>query len=426
MYLVRFVVRLAVLAGITGQVLAQDRALEVRSADVLSVRDVGGQQVQALIGNVFMVQPSVNGLVKLWCDSAFRNMQSNVAWLFGRVRVVRDSVTLTSTEGLYFGDERRAEMSKGVRLIRGRMNLTAQYGEYWTSERRAYFRGDVFVVDSASSTRSDFLTYYENEGKSVAVGNVRVDNPENDLTVLGDSLLYFERQRYTVVPRNPRLMQVDTLSSGLVDTLIVSGLYMEAFQDSVERFVAQGRVEMARSDFAARCGEATYIRGLGRIIMRHQPVVWHAENQVTGDSVVITTNRRKLDQVFVRGRSMAASRADTAYRTRFDQLSAREITLRFTNGKISQIDADRNATSLYYLFDGAQPNGVNRSSGDRIVMGFTDGKIDQIRVLGGVEGKYFPETMIANRENEYNLEGFRWITDRPIRRQLSIVRESYD
>jgi hypothetical protein len=59
-------------------------------------------------------------------------------------------------------------------------------------------------------------------------------------------------------------------------------------------------------------------------------------------------------------------------------------------------------------------------------MDFVDRRIDRIKIVGGVEGKYFPEPMIAKRERQYNLEGFRWITDRPQRRQLTIVHGSYE
>jgi lipopolysaccharide export system protein LptA len=137
--------------------VAQEKGFEVRSANVLDVRTVGTNQIQALIGNVFMVQPSATGLVKLWCDSAFRNLQTNVVQLYGRVRIVRDSTTMTSSEGTYYAEERRAEMSKGVRLVRGKMVLTARFGEYWANEKRAHFTDSVFVVDSTSSTRADAL-----------------------------------------------------------------------------------------------------------------------------------------------------------------------------------------------------------------------------------------------------------------------------
>ncbi|MCX6134092.1 MAG: hypothetical protein NTU47_09800 [Ignavibacteriales bacterium] len=421
------IVALCILVGVVaGRLSAQQKNFEIRSADVLNVRHIGAQQIQALIGNVHMVQPSASGDIKIWCDSAFRNLQTNVVDLFGHVKIVRDSMTLTSTEGTYSGNDRRTVLPNNVRLNRGRMVLTSKYGEYWANDKRAYFRGDVHIVDSASTTTSDELTYFENEDKSIAVGQVRVSSLENNLTVFGDSLIHFEKQKYSLVPKNPRLMQIDSAANGGLDTLMIVGSRMEAYQDSLQRFVAVGKVEMARTDFAARCGEATYFYKRDRIILRQQPVVWNVGNQVSGDSIVVMTRNRKLQSVYVRGRAMAVSLADSLNRTRFNQLSARELTLRFNEGKINQIDADRTATSLYYLFDGALPNGANRSSGDRIVMEIVAGTINKIKIVGGVEGRYFPEKMIAKHERDYNLDGFRWITDRPRRKQLSIVHESYD
>jgi lipopolysaccharide export system protein LptA len=403
-----------------------NRLIEVKSADVLNVRFIGGQEVRELIGHVHVIQSSPGEVVKIWCDSALRYMETNKIELFGDVKLVRDSVTLLSDEGVYYGNERRAEMVKGVRLTRGESVLTSKSGEYFVEEKRAHFRGDVHVVDSTSSTWSDALTYFETDEKSIAVGNVRVYNPENSLTVFGDSLIHFEKDRCTLVPRHPTMVQVDTSSSGALDTMVVVSEVMETYQDSVPRFIARGEVAMVRTDLAAVCKEATYLLKRDRIVLRGEPVVWHAENQLSGDSVVITTADRKLQSVYVSGRAVAISRADSLLKQRYDQLTAREITMFFAGGKIGHIDAERTATSLYYLFDEGEPNGANRSSGDRIVMEFQDGKINQIRIIGGVEGKYFPEAMIAGREPEYNLDGFRWITSRPKRQHLQIVNAQYE
>jgi lipopolysaccharide export system protein LptA len=421
--------KVLLMAGVisTAWTRAQQKSFDVLPpTKLLDVRSVGAQQIQALIGTVHIVQPSLTGNVTIWCDSALRNLQTNVVQLFGHVRIVRDSITLTSTDGLYFGNERRAEMANGVRLSRGHMVLTSERGKYWANEKRAEFYGSVHVIDSTSSTLSDSLTYYENEEKSIGVGNVSIFSPENNLTVFGDSVIHYEKRKYTVVPRRPKLMQVDSTSSGGLDTLVVTGSFMEAFQDTSSYVVARGRVEMARTDFSARCGDAIYFIKGDRVILRNKPVVWHAENQLTGDSIVVRTNDRKLERVIVYGHAFAVSRVDSIHRMRYNQLSARVITMHFENGKIDGIDADRTATSLYYLFDGAEPNGVNRSSGDRILMEFVGGKIDRIKIVGGVEGKYFPERIIMNHEHEYNLDGFSWIPDRPKRKQLNLVYDSHE
>src|SRR3989339_48272 len=124
------------------------KLLEVRSADVLNVRYVGNQEVRELIGNVHIVQTSPVEVVKIWCDSALRYMAVNKLELYGRVRIVRDSVTLLAPEAVYFGNEQRSEMKHGVRLLKGSMVLTASFGEYFTEEKRARFMDDVRVVDA--------------------------------------------------------------------------------------------------------------------------------------------------------------------------------------------------------------------------------------------------------------------------------------
>ena len=120
---------------------------------------------------------------------------------------------------------------------------------------------------------------------------------------------------------------------------------------------------------------------------------------------------------------MAVSKSDSTNSRRFDQLIGRELTMYFQKQKVERIEARRNSISLSYLFDDKTPNGANKTSGDRIRVDFEDGRLNTITVFGGVEGQYFPETMINNREKNYNLDGFRWIDQRPKRKQLEIIRE---
>ncbi|MEX2089735.1 MAG: OstA-like protein, partial [Bacteroidota bacterium] len=368
-----------------------------------------------------IVQTSPVEVVKIWCDSALRYMAVNKLELYGRVRIVRDSVTLLAPEAVYFGNEQRSEMKHGVRLLKGSMVLTASFGEYFTEEKRARFMDDVRVVDASSLTTANTLLFFEGEEKSIALGNVRVINTENHLTVYGDSLVNFDRLNYAVVSGNPRMVQVDTASDGRIDTLVVVSEVMESFRDSLQQFIARGNVAMARTDFSARCGEAIYRMEQDRMILRERPVVWHEGNQVSGDSIVVTLLEKRLHSVYVKGRAMAVSMADSTTARRFDQLTGREIVMQFAGNKLERIEAERNAVSMYYLFEEHVPNGANRSSGDRIVIEFDEGKTDRIRIVGGVEGRYFPEPMIEGREMLYNLDGFRWISNRPKRERLEIV-----
>jgi hypothetical protein len=111
--------------------------------------------------------------------------------------------------------------------------------------------------------------------------------------------------------------------------------------------------------------------------------------------------------------AFAISRSDSIRTARFDQMSGELMRMYFAEKGLERIEVDDRATSVYHLYEDSLANGVNKTSGDHIVVSFTDGKVQSIRILGGVEGQYFPENMVEGREQEYALAGFHWRTNRP-------------
>ena len=405
--------------------LAQSgKVIELKSANKMENTTIGGEQVRDFVGKVHFVQPSESGgAINLWCDRALQFMQSRRIECFGNVKIIRDSLTLLSKEGTYVDRTRRAHLTKGVRLERPGTVLTALEGDYDADEKRAHFTGNVVVVDSVSTTTCDELTYFEKDERSIAVGNVRIISPGDGVTVFGDSLMHLGTIDYTIIPKNPTLVQVDTSDFGRLDTLVVVSTVMEAYRDSTQRYVARDSVMLVRNEMAAVCGQGVYRPQEGLLILTKQPIVWYDRNQVSGDSIAVRLANHKLQSVFVQGRAMAVSRSDTALVHRFDQLTGRTLTLFFGENNIERIIAEKQSTSLYYLFDNKTPNGANRSSGDRIVVEFTDGEVDQINVSGGVEGQYMPEQQLMGRERNHNLEGFQWYPRRPRRYTTEIILE---
>ncbi len=386
-----------------------------------------GKEIRTWIGHVYFIQRMASGQkVHLWCDSATQYIPENRVELFGHVKIVRDTTTITADRGRYFGNERRAEVSSHVRLLRGGSVLTSTYGQYFVDEKKSHFSDNVHLVDTTSSITCNDLTYFETTGRSVATGNVRVVNFANSVTILGDSLVHVDSTKYSIVPKNPRLIQIDTSSSGVVDTLVVVSHIMESFQDSTENFVATDSVEMARGELSSRSGRATYYVKKDLIILRRQPIVWQAMNEIMGDSIDVRLQDKKLRTVHVSGHAVAISRSDSLYRNRYNQLTGREITMQFANDQLDSVFVNTTATSFYYLYDKNEPDGANKSSGDRIYINFVEGKIDRIKIVGGVQGQYFPEKMLAHHENLYNLDGFKWFDVRPRRYLLAIVNQKYD
>jgi lipopolysaccharide export system protein LptA len=349
----------------------------------------------------------------VWCDRAIQYLVKNEFELIGNVRVIRDTVTLTSKYGRYYGATKQAYAEQGVKLQTKHVTLLADRGTYYTDERRAYFQRNVHIIDSATTIDCDEMTYYEHERKSIANTNVKIVNAGNNITMYSGHLDHFDSTHYSRLTISPSMVQIDTSAKGEIDTLLVHSRVMESYDDSTKRLIATDSVTIERTQLAARSGIVRYFTKEDRIELHDKPIVWYDSHQVTGDTITIYMVKRRLERAVVRGHAFALSESDSAHPTRYNQLTGRLLTLRFSENKLSGAVVERNAVSLYFLYDGPEPNGVNRTSGDYISMTFKEGKPDMIRIIKGIEGTYYPEPMIVRNDQAFNLDGFLLRKDRP-------------
>lgn len=386
------------------------KVIDLENADQVHGKQIHGEAAREFVGNVRLRQENVH----ISCDRALQFLTSGRVDLTGNVVVVDDSgVTMKTPRGVYYRDERRAIALDTVGIDDGEVTLTAKYGEYFVDPKRAFFRGNVVVQDSASTVTADSLTYFRVEKKSVAQGNVHVHNLTDNITITGHRLEHWSERRFSRVTEQPILMQVDSIGAGKYDTLIVRSTVMEAYRDTLKLLLAIDSVQIVRTDLAARCKVAKFYTAADSIVLRGAPVVWYQDTQVTGDSINVYLKRRKLDHVNVMGSAFAISQGDSSFPERYDQITGELMRLQFADKGLQQIDVETRAISLYHLYEDSLANGVNKTSGDRILISFEDGKVESIHVVGGVEGQYFPENLVFGKERDYEIAGFQLYTNRP-------------
>ncbi len=381
----------------------------IEHADSLVGLEINGEQARQLIGNVRFSQ----GNIVVTCQRAIQYRTSNKVEMEGVVEVRDDSMRMVGSRGVYYANTRTAEAFDRVMLEEKVTTLHAGYGKYFINEKKAYFTTKVIVQDTGAVLTCDELTYFRDQQYLIADGHVTILGDEDNLTTYGNHFENYKAKSYSVMTGNPHVVQIDTSADGKADTLQIFSKTMEMYQDSVPRLIATDSVRIYRSEMSAEAGHAVFFTKQDSIILRRQPFVWYSTgtndaNQVSGDSIFVTLERQKLKKVYIRGRAVAISRADSSYAKRFNQMTGQEIVMHFEESKPVQMEVDRTATSLYYLFDKQKPNGLNKSTGDRIVMTFDEGKIENIKVLSGVQGQYFPEKLVKGKEEQYTLEGFNW------------------
>jgi hypothetical protein len=405
------VVTLLVGSGVfPGAVHAQDKKpIVLENADSLVGREIKGENARELWGHVRIRQENV----VIECDRAIQFIGPGLVELMGHVTVRDDSVTITTPRGMYHQDARKAEGFDGIILDDGRSKLKARYGQYFVNERRAYFEGRVSARDSASTLVADSLWYFRPERRTLAMGRVTIDLPGDRMMLRGGRFDHDAARGFSRMALDPILVQFDTAASGAVDTLVVRSQVMESYQDSVRRLLAIDSVRFVRGDVAGIAGLADFQTRRDSIALRRAPVLWYQRTQVRGDSIDVRLLDRKLDRINVLGNAFAASQSDSTRPLRFEQLTGDTIVMQFAGSALAMINVETRATSVYYVYEDSLANGLNRTSGDRVVMSFADGKVESIRVSGGVEGQYYPENLVHNREQTFNLPGFVWREDRP-------------
>lgn len=417
--------------------------------DSLIGRVENGQNVREVIGNVLMTQDNVN----IKCNRAIQYLRDNEAELIGNVIVTQDTMTIKTNYAHYFGSDKKAFSNAGLILEDGLMKLEAKNGYYYFDEERAYFYQDVKLTDEASVLVSDTLDYFKEKAKAIAIGNVNVSDSvssinadslihfrddkntyaynnvsihsiKDNLTIFGGKLSHIRKDKYSLIEDEPLFIQIDTTSSGKVDTLMISSRMMEDVTDSTRKFIATDSVKIVRDDFASRNNKSVYFKDEERILTvktegeKVPPVLWYNQTQLSGDSVNIYLDENELKLVDIRHNALLVSDI-TDYIYRFDQISGDHIKMFFVNDALIRTEVDRNVLSIYYLFEEDEANGLIKSSAERAKILFDDNSVSDVRLYGSPMSEYHPENVIIKNEKDYTLPTFIQYKFRPSKTVLT-------
>ena len=76
-----------------------------------------------------------------------------------------------------------------------------------------------------------------------------------------------------------------------------------------------------------------------------------------------------------------------------DDMTSKSLLGFFIDGVLDSIRLSGMATTLYHVIEDSLYKGKNVTSGDTIVMNFTEKELNNIIVSGGSQGKYVPDTL---------------------------------
>ena len=353
---------------------------------------------------------------------------------------------ITSTIGRYYLNSKKYQFLNNVKLVNPEYVIDTDRLDFYTESGYAFLFGPTTITSETSTIYCERGFYNTNNDTGYFVKKSRIDY--DDRIIKGDSM-YFNRNTDFASATN-NITVIDTLNKSTI-----KGHYAEVFRakDSVfitkralaiteqendslfvhsdtlmitgppEERVVRGyyNAKMYKSDLSGKADSIHMNQktGLTQLInfydinaedsfsKRRYPILWHHENQITGDSIHLISNNKTetLDSLKVFENAFVISK-DTLG-TGYNQISGKRLNGLFVKNELSTIDVIKNAETIYYLRNSDNELvGIDKSKSGSIKIWVSKNAIDELRKLNQIGGMTYPESDFP--EKERILKGFNW------------------
>ena len=403
----------------------------------------GKTQLAYASGDVVLIDPNS----KLYTDILYFDRIKQQAFYNTNGRVVRDtSGVITSTIGRYYLNSKKYQFLSNVKLVNPEYVINTDRLDFYTESGYAFLFGPTTITSETSTIYCERGFYNTNNDTGYFVKKSRIDY--DDRIIKGDSM-YFNRNTDFASATN-NITVIDTLNKSTI-----KGHYAEVFRakDSVfitkralaiteqendslfvhsdtlmitgppEERIVRGyyNAKMYKSDLSGKADSIHMNQktGLTQLInfydinaedsfsKRRYPILWHHENQITGDSIHLISNNKTetLDSLKVFENAFVISK-DTLG-TGYNQISGKRLNGLFVKNELSTIDVIKNAETIYYLRNSDNELvGIDKSKSGSIKIWVSKNAIDELRKLNQIGGMTYPESDFP--EKERILKGFNW------------------
>ncbi|MEM8485630.1 MAG: OstA-like protein [Bacteroidota bacterium] len=444
-----------------------EKVVKFLNADRLSRTVKNGEPIRMFEGNVRLSQPDKDTLY-LWADRVLEFEGRDEVLLIGDVLIIQNNDSLSADSVRYFSSTKkgramgRVRLSDGevqvyapsalhdfdrkhtafddnVRLVDSATVLTSLDGEYFSQEKRAEFYGEVVLEEDKTYLEADSVTYFRDTEISIGLGDVfieRTGGEEGEAAadsstrtfLFGDRVYNDNRAGYSKMEGNAMLFQFKQDSLGVpADSLVMTATTLEAIrEDSLQRLIAVESVLIWRDDFAALADSAVYDRVSVELEPLNEenrlfdnPMAWFDSYQLSGDTMRATAFDGKIDSLFVLRNAFAADQDSTTMR--INQLKGKTLLGLFEQDSLKSLSVGPQAESIYFsVSEGSQLRGI-QTSGDRIELRFKNNDLNEIGYFSGIQGMYYDGALIPD---PFQLDGFSWTPERRPQKNVMLDDES--
>ena len=414
-----------------------------------------------LFGNVNLIQDDTLQLNSKYAE--YNGMQS-IAYASGNVVMTSPDSSLKSEKVYYDRNTGIAYYNDHATITNKQNTLKSKSGKYYTRELKYEFRTQVVITNPETVIKSNHLDYYEDSGHAYLFGPSTIDNKSNHIytengfydtrlnegkmiqnsfilydnkRIEADEMFYDEKTSYAKGINNVKVP--DTINN-----MIATSHYAEVFRakDSIymtkkplieyytekdtsyfhakniqivgpdKQRVIKGypNARVFRTpDMSGKADSLHYDQKIGLMQLIGKPVLFKGESQLTGDVIHLINDivTEKLDSLKVLNNAFVIER-DTLG-TGYNQAKGINLSGKFIDNKITQIDLVQNTEMIYYIYDEGELQGIDKGICSKIVLELEDNKITTATRMIDPQGTTYPPEQFA--DGDKLLRGFLWRGD---------------
>jgi len=153
-------------------------------AEQLTVGKRDGEKFQKLLDKVVFTQEQTT----VYCDSSYYFKKRNAMEAYSHVKIVDDSVTITSDRLYYDGNRRTSELRVNVIYQKAEQRMYTDFLDYQLDDEIAYYFNSGKLEDETNTLTSTIGYFYAQQNRALFYGDVVLISP--DFTLKTDTLRY--------------------------------------------------------------------------------------------------------------------------------------------------------------------------------------------------------------------------------------------
>ncbi len=330
----------------------------------------------------------------------------------------KDSVVLTNPDFVmesdtlvYFTDTEIVNFL-GPTTIKGDSNLIyCEVGWYKTIEDQSKYFDHAYLISETRKLSGDTLYYDRNLGYGEAIGNIKIVDTLEEMTITGQYGEMFELKDSAVVTIEP--LMIKDLDG---DTIFLHADTFKIYQaDSNKYMLAYHDVRIFKNDLQAICDSVAYVLNDSTIQLIRDPILWSEENEMSADSIDLVLKNDQLHSMHMRPNAFIVSQVDSI---RYNQIKGDKMIGFFKDKKLKKIRVYGSGQTIYFgQDDEGKFIGVNWAESSDIEITMEEQEIKSITFISEADASMYPMGEL-DPKTELRFKGFQWrVEKRPLSKE---------